>query len=401
MVLASSLHITSRRRLGRRPALRSWLGLAIVAIVATLVTPQIGGATGPRTQGAHDPKGTVLVRTGDPAPVAPRVSRNVEGRLALTSTGGLLFRESGGTSLYLKEGGATSLVAWSGEQVPGGTIQTVRGARGLPDGSLVVQAYLTKGSETLLQVPAGGGAPSVLLGSQQPITMPGGAVTTLSGFWPDAPAIDGAGRIVVNAFLSDYGTALLRIVPGAPPEVLIHEGDPIFDANVVRLQGNPGVSPSGKIAFFAQAAHGAMVLATLTPGSPPELLRAFPAAPPATTLPYVPIAPAIDDSGVVAYYLFDSGNVSLQRVSGTDSVAIAGPGVPAPGGGFFSSACCSTPVFDAAGGILFGAYRDSPPHSGFYRYAGVTDALVESGGVVDDGSAVQTVTPYPDPVLGS
>src|SRR5262249_25582395 len=158
------------------------------------------------------------------------------------------FRELGENALYRLEGGTTTVLAYPGQPFPGGVMTQIRGAAASPDGSIIVDAWTQRG-ESLLRFPAGGGAPAILLDSRGSMSLPGGGSARAVWFWPDAIAIDGAGRVVTHAYLTPPGSAIVRITPGGPAEVLAREGDRLGGETIAMILAGPGVSPSGIVAF--------------------------------------------------------------------------------------------------------------------------------------------------------
>ena len=387
-----------------RSRARAALTIAVATIVTALPIASSSSPAATRAGGrASVPSAAmVVVRTGDPAPAVPRLPHQFGGPLAATATGGALLRDLAGTSLFRTETGGTTLLAWSGEQIPEGTIESIQAAGASPDGSVVCLAWLTWAGEVLLRIPPGGGTPSVLLGAGRAMTLPGGGTVWLGPFFPNVLAIDGAGRVVLNAAIFPSGSALIRVPAAGPAELLLRDGDPLGGGTVDGLVGSPGVSPSGSIAFSARLVGGAEVVATLPPGSSPVVLETLPSHPPTVGSTFGGTAPAINDAGVVAYFWTGAaGGLNLQRISGGDSRTILATGSPAPGSGTFSGACCGAPIVEASGGILFGAYRSETPYTGIYRFTDATRPVVEEGDATDDGATIETIDLYAAPALGA
>lgn len=383
-------------------ALRALNAIAFVLALAIASTPA-RSASATRSRSASPAAATVLVRTGDPAPAQARVPSQIGGPIVVTGAGGMVFRDFGGAAVYLRDAGSTTVLAFTGEQFPGGTIGAIVPVGASPDGSVLLLAWLTAGGQALLRVPPGGGAPSVLLSAEQALSLadPGGVYFGAS-FWVDRVAIDGVGRVILNLFLYPSGSAMIRIPPSGPAEILLRNGDPLGGETIQSLLATPGVSPSGKIAFSAQLASGAQVVATLTPGSPPVVLRTLPPHPPTVGGPLYGTTPAINDAGVVAYYwVGDAGGQNLERFSGGDSRTIVASGSPAPGGGVFTAICCSAPSIDASGGIVFGGYKLDAPSVGIYRFTDATQAIVAAGDVADDGTVIGGIDLSTAPALAS
>jgi len=336
---------------------------------------------------AMAPVSTVAIRAGDLAPVPARAPEQWGCRLSAAPSGGVVFVDRQKTALFLKEGEAVRAVAHVGDRVPGGTLAELCEAAVAQDGAIVFRALLADapgGTRRMgiYRLPGGGGSFEALLASGQAVNLPGGPaiVGSLSG-----PAVDGAGRAVVSVDFVTAISALLRISPGATPEILVQSGDPLGGGVFQRSLTAPAAGRDGTVVFTAALMSGSELVAALAPGGSPVVLFQAVAAP-GQPGPSVSIAPpAVNAAGQVAFLWEEGGEVRLQRVSSSGvSETIAEPGSSAPGSGTFVEITDLPPALAPDGGVVFGAYR-SNDLGGIYLHRDAPVPVAEEGG--DAGGA--------------
>src|SRR5262245_16783538 len=271
----------------------------VVLSVLTLLTavtrsPAPLAATAPRADAAPA-TARLAVRSGDPAPVTPRVPAGIR-RPGFTSDGGVIFRDQSGTAIYKHMPGATTILAYVGERYPGGAIDEIYDAVPAPNGSILAVAGTAARGSVLLRIPAAGGTPEPLLASGQVLAVPGGSAVVEFLF---APSVDGSGRVVLLVWLDNpSGPALVRLSASGDPEVLVRTGDALGGAAVRGLLFTaPGVSGSGDIAFVAELTSDVQVLATITGDGAPVVAASFPIDPAYPSGPLAYAGPSINDAG--------------------------------------------------------------------------------------------------------
>jgi hypothetical protein len=378
---------------------------ALIAVLALAAAPPGAAvaATGP-VPGDAPPEaiGEVAVRAGDVAPVGVRVPSQFGCTLGITAGGGFVFCDALGSAAYLREAGTTTLLAYKGEQVPGGTILWIRSAVPSPDGAVFLVAQLSAGLDVvLLRIPPGGEAPTPVLMRGQSLEVPGGSVTYMGMPWPMGVAVDGAGRAIVHAAIDFTDGAIVRVPPSGPPEVLVRIGEALGSGTIERLASAPGVSPSGLVVFAAELDTGDQVIATVQPGSAPVALQTFAANPAGWPGPLDYSTPVVNDAGDVAFLRgWDATEMELRGVVGGIQRILAAPGSPLPGDDAISSVCCAPIVIDATGTVLFGAYGEIGS-DGLYRVTDTIDAVVQSGDDLGGGVGLSTIHLLPSPALAN
>jgi hypothetical protein len=345
----------------------------------------------------------VAVRTGDVAPVTAHVPWQVH-RPGYSVDGGVVFSD-GRTAVFKHAAGETTVLAYVGERYPGGTIAWIGDAVPAPDGSVIARASSAAGGYALLRLPAGGGAPEVLLASGQEVMVSGG--TAIVSYLLSSPAVDGAGAVVITAWIGPYpGMALIRVPPSGAPEVLLRDGDPLGGAAVRRFLSSPAVNASGTIAFAAELTSDVQVMATLAPGMAAVVAHEVPLD---ATFPIGPLqdaAPTINGTGDLAFLWFvpppqptvGGFQIRVQRIRGGVSTTIAEAGSPGPGGDTFQYVFGPASVIDSEGRVLFGAARTYPV-SGIYRFDDAAEVIAEYGG--DAGNGATFTWQDAEPGLGS
>jgi hypothetical protein len=375
--------------------------LTVLALPGAIQRVSAGGLVRGRGEASTLSRAELAVRAGDAAPVSGRVPGQFGCTVGITTSGGLLFCDAFGSTLYLNETGTTTILAHAGERMQGRTISRIDAAVPSPDGSVFLAGEILGGyASGLWRIPPGGGAPVPLLISGQDLAVPGGAVTFMGLIWPYGVAVDAAGRALVNVDLKYPGQALVRLPPAGPPEVLVRTGDPLGGGTVARLASAPGVSPSGLIAFAAELATGEQVVATLASGPPQVITESFPPSPAGEPGPLTYSTPVINDAGDVAFTLgWNAQEMEIREVLNGVERTLAAAGSPAPGGDTVGSVCCAPLSIDPAGGVLFGAWMQN----GGTRLFRVTDSIEPVVGTGDDAGGGLTISAIhfgPSPEVG-
>jgi len=380
--------------------------ISTTALAVALLQPPIHVAVAAPGVTSAAPGARLAVRSGDPTPATARVPEQLR-RPGFTVDGGVIFADPAGTAVFRSDPGTTTVLAYVGERYPGGTIASLHDPVPAPDGSVIAMAASAAGGYALVRLPAGGGTPEVLLASGQELVVQGG--TAAVGYMY-SPAVDGAGRVVVLAWLGDYpGAALVRVPPSGAPEVLLRDGDPLGGATVRRFLSTPGVNDSGTIAFAAELTSDVQVIATLAAGAVPVVLQSLPIDPALPSGPLAYAGPSINNAGDLAFLwtVVDPQPVvggtmqsRVQRIRGGVLSTIAEPGSPAPDGDTFTYVVGMPPVIDAQGRVLFSAARTTPP-GGLYRFDEVAEVIAEFGGDAGNGATFTWMDAGAEPALGT
>jgi len=380
----------------------AWTLLAAGLLLAQAAPPR--AAPGPTSAGASvgatggaagEATASVAVRSGDPAPVAAGFPRSYGCRLAAMAAGPapppagrpFLFVDAAGSALFLKQGGEARVLAFVGQETPGGgRLAEVCEASLGQDLSIAFHAFLADGREGIYRTDASGAALEELLLTGAPFPLRDGPQTlgVLSG-----PALDAAGDIFIEADFLEGAGALIEIPRGTAPVVLVQSGDALAGGRFTRAPTAPAANAAGTVAFTAQLDSGREVVATLAPGGAPIVIFAGTAAPgqPPPTVAIAP--PAINDAGQVAFLSAVGDAVRVQRYSGGAPASVAAGGSPAPGGGTFGEITDLEPAIDAAGRVLFGAVR-SNGREGIYLAPSPT-VVAESGMTLPDAGVLRRV----------
>ena len=376
----------------------AWTLLAAGLLFAQAAVPR--AASGPAAAASAGTPGaaataSVAVRSGDAAPVAAGFPRSYGCRLAAPAAGTaqppagrpFLFVDAFGSALFLRSGSEVRVLAFVGQETPGGgrLAEVCEASLGA---NLVVafHAFLADGREGIYRTDASGAALEELLLTGSPFPLRDGPQTlgVLSG-----PALDAAGDVFIGADFLEGAGALIEIPRGAAPVVLLQSGDALAGEHFTRAPTAPAANADGTAAFTAQLESGREVVATLAPGGGPVVIFPGTAAPgqPRPTVALAP--PAINDAGQVAFLSAIGDAVRVQRSSGGPAASVAAGGSPAPGGGTFREITDLEPAIDAAGHVLFGAVR-SNGREGIYLGPPVT-LVAESGMTLPDAGALTRV----------
>jgi hypothetical protein len=367
------------RRAARPPVLTRLLaGFILSGCGLALPSPaRPQPAPGPLPGSGEAPVARLLVRSGDPAPGTARLGAKFSCALAATPDGDLLFTDGAGTALFRRSGAGIGVAVHTGDPAPGGgRIGAPCEAAAGSDGTIALRAELADGRTAILRLEPRAGSMEEVIARGASVTLRDGPATV--GYL-GAPAVDGAGAVLVAVAFLEGPEAILRLEAGRSPEVLMQSGEPFAGGFILGFLADPAVNAGGTVALEAaigtnDGSQTGEVVATAAPGGAGIVLFQISTLPgqPARALAGFPAA--INDAGRVAFLWFDAGRARLQLVTGGSSATIVANGVAAPGGGTFTDIALYRPAIDAGGKVLFGARR-SGGTSGIFL-AGATLALV-------------------------
>jgi hypothetical protein len=342
----------------------------IVSSFLLLVDPRIVMA------GPHDPRPSVAVRSGDASPVAARVPAACRGRLAIDAGDRLLFVDAAGTALFAESGGTIRTLAWTGQPVSESAVQTIVQAAAGGDGSIAFHARLADGRDGVLRIAAGETAAQPVALSGDTLDLPAHGVVALS--LVSDPAVDGTGRVTVAVQTTSGAAAVVRYAPARPPEILIEAGTPLGGGVFARALAAPASTSAGGVVIVAALSSGGQAVLRLESGLPAAtlVLAGDLSAAPVPRLDMAP--PAVNDAGTVALLWSLPDGLRVERLENGAHLTVAAPGSPAPGGDSFAAVAALPPAVDAAGGVVFAAWRSAGP-SGFYYTRDVPLAIAEEG----------------------
>ncbi len=369
------------KRLDARSPVVSRLPAGLILLVCGLALPSPArpqpASPGPLPVADQAPAARLLVRSGDPAPGTARLGAEFSCTLAATSDGALLFTDGAGTALFRAADAGLAVAVHTGDAAPGGgriaaPCETAAGA----DGTIALRAELADGRVAILRIDPRTGSMDEVIARGATVALRDGPAT--AGYI-GAPAVDGAGAVLVLVVFQEGPEAILRLAAGRSPEILLQSSDPFAGAFIVGFLADPAVNGSGTAAVETaigsnDGTQTGEAVVTVAPGGPAIALFQISTLPgqPARALAGFPAA--INDAGQVAFLWFDSGRGRLQKALGGNSVTIAADGMAAPGGGTLADIALYPPAIDPGGAVLFGARR-SGGASGIF-VAGQTLALV-------------------------
>ncbi|HET8946359.1 MAG TPA: hypothetical protein VFQ07_05200, partial [Candidatus Polarisedimenticolia bacterium] len=372
-----------------RPSLRRGFLLTAVFIGLCAIGPPADAARRPAADRGSRARSQLLLRTGDPAPIAARVPQALGWTVGFLPDGRTTFIAGQDEILGILDQGRPRILLHTGQIVEGcGVIRGIYYHAGGADGTTAVLVQCT-GGQAILRVDADSGAATVAL-------MPLAGIQRYPG--PDflgylaGTSVDGQGRIITllgNGL--DYDT-IIRLSPGREPETIVKTGDPLGGGTLVVLRREPSVASSGDVAFAALTSLGTEVVAVVTPGGSPRVLLSVPASDPGNFYapPFSLAPPAINADGVVGVLSGTYDAITVVRVGASGDVSSIHAGDPAPGGRTFSTINWVYPAVDDAGGVIFGA-RIAGGGGGLYRFDGLVTTPVAEDHVANPASRLVTV----------
>lgn len=383
--------MTSRRARWAVPA-----GGAIrVLVAAAIALSTVAGARGApplasrRSEAvpvnAKGPQASVLVRTGDPAPVEARVGSIYY--FASLPDGGLVF-VTDSKALMLRESGQARILLHVGDDLQGcGNVQEIYEVAAGADGSIASRLSCDH-FQAIARIDPAGVAHEVVLKTDMAFSGLAHPISYVYG-----PVVDGQGRVIASVGSTPDSAAIVRQAKGGTVEVVLKSGDSVGQSLFRNAFFEPAVSAAGTIAFRGRLTGGLEAIVTLPPGGAPEVLIAAPELEEPPSFKYQFGIPTLNDDGVVAFTHVlhwdefgypDVLEVMRARDGVVETVVAAGD--PAPGGRTFGAIGGPLAV-EASGAIVFAARIPAGAgNQGLYRFDGAASVVVEPGQELPDGS---------------
>ena len=357
---------------------------SLLALVPTLLLTTSARGQQPQAPGA--PTGSVLVRTGDPAPATARFGTAYDSVAAAPD--GLAFIDRNRTALFLKGPAEVRTIAFSGEEVAGGArLAALSRVSAGADGTLAFLADLADSRQGIYRIGPDRASPEEVVVTGSTLDLGDGEVTVAMLY---EPVVDGDGGVVAGVQFFEGTSAVVRYGRASAPEIVLKSGDPIGAEVFLTLLAGPAVNASGRIAVSTGLESGATAVLVLSPGEAPAVAF-FLAAPLTPQSPFVAYAPpAVGDGGQVAFFFVNAGQLRLRQFENGFGFNVAGPGTPAPGGGTFTELTDVRPGLDALGRVFFGAQR-SNGRRGFYLAGTSITRLAETGMAAGDAGVLDRI----------
>ncbi len=337
----------------------------------------------------------VLLRSGDPAPVAGIFTAFGDSIAALPG-GGIGFTDGIRSTLFVRRAGVTTAIACAGQVSPSGSrfeefFQVSAG----DGGALAFVATLADGRTGVFRVPAGGIDPagesaieSILVSGDEMALRDGPAL--VAGF--DGIGVDGTGGVVAQTYFDSVAGALIAVGPSGSRSIIVEPGDPIGNALVAwLLPAPPGVNGAGSVAFLAVNDRGRQVVGTIAPGSSAAARFVASGGQASNDTSLLHSRPAINDRGDIAFLWMMGSNIQTTRVQRITaegiSMTVGRGGLPVPGGGSLRTVVQADPAIAGDGTVSFVAFRtDNAP--GIYSAGpfGGLSTIVEGGDPGEDNT---------------